>query len=146
VTLRLKKRGILQLTHATNGKAAATVEVTATETGNIPAVALDSANLATALEIAPTLWLTNSMSPVVARRADGVFCVVMPMRLRGAAEPSPDTKALRRPSAKNCSVPSPIHAVSKGPDLRLSFLTLRAHRRPPTRPEAHPAPGSSKVG
>ena len=139
MTLRLKQRGILQLTHAT-------VEVTATETGNIPAVALDPANLATALEIAPTLWLTNSMSPVVARRADGVFCVVMPMRLRGAAEPSPDTKALRRPSAKNCSVPSPIHAVSKGPDLRLSFLTLRAHRRPPTRPEAHPAPGSSKVG
>ena len=44
------------------------------------------------------------------------------------------------------SVPSPIHAVSKGPDLRLSFLTLRAHRRPPTRPETHPALGSSKVG
>jgi len=93
VTLRHKKRGILQLTHATNGKAAATVEVAATETGNIPAVALDPAYLATALEIAPTLWLTNSMSPVVARRADGVFCVVMPMRLSGAAEPSPDTKA-----------------------------------------------------
>lgn len=94
VTLRHKKSDILQLTHATNGKEASTVEVAATQTGNIPAIALDPAYLATALEIAPTLWLTNSISPVVARRADGVFCVVMPMRLSsGAAGPSPDTKA-----------------------------------------------------
>ena len=89
VILRRRKRGLLQLTSGNgngNGNggathAAATVEVPADLTGSAPPVALNPFFLADALEIAPTLWLADSASPVVARRPDGVLCVVMPMRL-----------------------------------------------------------------
>ncbi len=58
-------------------------------TGEPATVALNPAYLADALTIAPCLWITDEMSPVVARRADGAFCVVMPLRRRdGVAQPA----------------------------------------------------------
>lgn len=93
VTLRRKRRGVLQLTHGTSDGSAGTIEVPTAETGIVPTIGVDPAYLATALGIAPVLWLTDSMSPVVARRPDGVFCVVMPMRLRASDESSHEAEA-----------------------------------------------------
>ena len=83
VTLHRKKRGVLQLIHANRGNITASVEVRIEETGTLSSVSLNAAYLATALEVAPTLWLIDEMSPVVARRPDGAFCVIMPMRFSG---------------------------------------------------------------
>jgi DNA polymerase III subunit beta len=96
VTLTRKKRGVLQLTHVVRGNVAATVEVPIEQSGELPPISLDPGLLATALSIAPTLWLTDSMSPVVGRRADGAFCVIMPMRLTGA--PMPEAKPRKESS------------------------------------------------
>ena len=93
VTLHRKKRGVLQLIHANRGSITASVEVRIEETGTLSSVSLNAAYLATALEIAPTLWLIDERSPVVGRRPDGVFCVVMPMRFSGVPARPAGTKA-----------------------------------------------------
>jgi len=80
VDLARGKRGVLVLAHANRDGAASTIEVPVETTGEPPPVSLDPSFLADALEIASTLWITDSLSPVVARRADGIFCVVMPRR------------------------------------------------------------------
>jgi DNA polymerase III sliding clamp (beta) subunit (PCNA family) len=98
VTLHHKKRGVLQLIHANRGAITASVEVRIEETGTLSAVSLSAAYLATALEIAPTLWLIDEMSPVVARRSDGAFCVIMPMRPTGIATDS--EKPGKRPTGQ----------------------------------------------
>ncbi|MGB6221552.1 hypothetical protein [Haloferula sp.] len=85
LTLRLKKRGVLQLIHGTKEGVAGTIEVPVIGTGKVPIVSVDPSYLATALAIAPTLWLSDEMSPVVARRPDGAFCVIMPLRVTHAA-------------------------------------------------------------
>jgi len=104
VILQCKKRGGIRLTHDSGAGAKATIEVPAEITGAPETVALDPAYLADALEIAPTLWITDSSSPVVARRADGIFCLVMPRRLPGPPsaaaetdEPSEDAESEARP-------------------------------------------------
>jgi hypothetical protein len=98
VTLHRKKRGVLQLIHANRGSITASVEVRIEESGTLSSVSLNAAYLATALEIAPTLWLIDEMSPVVARRPDGAFCVVMPMRPTGIATDS--EKPGKRPTGQ----------------------------------------------
>ena len=95
VNLTRGKRGVLVLTHAHRDGAASTIEVPVETTGDPPPVALDPALLAGALEIAPTLWITDALTPVIARRADGIFCVVMPMRPTGPAVQPAETPAPR---------------------------------------------------
>jgi len=97
VILHCKKRGGIRFTHDSGTGAKATIEVPAEITGAPETVALDPAYLADALEIAPTLWITDSASPVVARRADGIFCLVMPQRLPG----EPVSPAAGEPPARD---------------------------------------------
>ena len=92
VLLQCKKRGGIRFTHESNAGTRATIEVPADITGTPEPVSLDPAYLADALEIASTLWITDALSPVVARRADGIFCVVMPKRTaREPVAPAADT-------------------------------------------------------
>jgi DNA polymerase III sliding clamp (beta) subunit (PCNA family) len=93
VTLHRKRRGVLQLVHSDRGSITATVEVPMEQSGELQPISLDPGFLATALRIAPTLWFTDSMSPVIARRADGAFCVIMPMRFTGVPAQRTGTKA-----------------------------------------------------
>ena len=81
ITLSRRKRGEIQLTQSVNDGNKASVSVPAEITGEPATVALNPGYLADALTIAPCLWISDPMSPVVARRADGAFCVVMPMRV-----------------------------------------------------------------
>ncbi|MDA0766470.1 MAG: DNA polymerase III subunit beta [Verrucomicrobia bacterium] len=93
VTLSRKRRGVLQLIHADRGNITSTVEVPVEQSGELEPISLDPAFLATALGIAPTLWFSDSMSPVIARRLDGAFCVIMPMRFSGLPTQRAGTKA-----------------------------------------------------
>ncbi len=81
VELRPVRRGQLELSHALGTSHASRIEVPADMTGQPKPVALNAGYLADALTIAPTLWLIDEISPVVARRLDGTLCVVMPMRM-----------------------------------------------------------------
>ena len=77
-TLAVHKRGTIMLGHTTVSGAAGAMEVPAEITGNPEPVSFTPTYLADALEIAPVLWITDALTPVMARRADGIFCVVMP--------------------------------------------------------------------
>lgn len=81
VILSRGKRHTLRVAHTAPCGASGLVEVPAAITGEPAVVALAPAFLADALEIAPVLWITDELTPVVARRADGLLCVVMPRRV-----------------------------------------------------------------
>jgi len=84
ITMTRRKRGEIQLTQTVGKGDQASVSVPAGISGEPATVALNPAYLADALTIAPCLWIIDEMSPVVARRADGAFCVVMTMRINGS--------------------------------------------------------------
>ena len=58
----------------------ATMNVPVTVTGSPPVITLDPLNLASALEIGPTLRLIDGLSPLLTSGPGGVFCVLMPRR------------------------------------------------------------------
>ncbi|MDQ8191576.1 hypothetical protein, partial [Roseibacillus persicicus] len=91
VTLRSNKHDMLEVIHAHKGVVMATVEVPIEAEGELPPIQLEPKFLATALSLGETLCFTDSMSPLVARNREGVFCVVMPMRL--TVLPEVETKA-----------------------------------------------------
>ena len=84
VLLTCRKRRELRFTQATADGNQASLSVPVEITGQPSPVAVNPAFLADALSIASCLWITDEMSPVVARRLDGALCVVMPMRISGA--------------------------------------------------------------
>jgi len=84
VLITRSKRSEIRLTQTGDDGNASSVSLPADITGEPAAVALNPAYLADALTIAPCLWITGGNNPVVARRADGAFAVVMPMRVNGS--------------------------------------------------------------
>ena len=84
VLISRTKRREVRLTQTVDDGNAASVSLPADITGEPAAVALNPAYLADALTIAPCLWITGGNNPVVTRRADGAFAVVMPMRVNGS--------------------------------------------------------------
>lgn len=81
VHLSWEKKGHLSLSQRSTSDAAAVLRVPVEIEGKPPLIAFPPRHLADALEIGPTLCLTDEVSPGVCRNHNGRFCLVMPMRV-----------------------------------------------------------------
>ncbi len=85
VRLSWEKRGQLTLTHRDADGRSSSLQVPVEIHGKPPVIAFNPAYLADALEIGPTLCLSDELSPGICRHPGGRFCVIMPMRVTFAA-------------------------------------------------------------
>ena len=81
VNLSWERKGHLTLTQRNASDASAVMRAPAEIEGSPPQIAFAPCYLADALEIGPTLCLSDELSPGVCRHPSGRFCVLMPKRV-----------------------------------------------------------------
>jgi hypothetical protein len=71
----------MSLTHRDVQGHSATMQITVSIHGNLPAIAFQARNLADALAIGNTIHLSDERNPGICRHSNGQFCILMPMRV-----------------------------------------------------------------